>query len=338
LERWIDARHPDGLATTLEHRNVYILPTRAGLGYGALLLVLLVASINYQLNLGYLLTFILTGVGAMSMHLTHNNLRGLTLALQPPEPAHAGGAARVRLVVTGRKSHRYGIALWFERPETAAHIDVEPGAPSICDLSVPVARRGLHPLPRLSLESRFPLGLWRAWSYWRPSAAHGAQLLVYPKPEQPLRPLPTAIAVPAGGDALAHRQASAGEFDGVRPYRSGDQLKRIVWKKLARADELVSRDDMSTVKTMLVLDMAALGSLDDEARLSRLTSWVLQCERQDLPFELRLQGGYTLPCDHGHGHTLAALRALALWNLPGNAPESMADGAAGGASAGADGG
>ncbi len=41
----------------LTQRNVYILPTGPGWMLALTLLVLLIASINFQLNLGYLLTF-----------------------------------------------------------------------------------------------------------------------------------------------------------------------------------------------------------------------------------------------------------------------------------------
>lgn len=312
FENWANKRHADGLTTTLAHRNVYILPSQAGFVYAALLLVLLIGSINYQLNLGYLLTFMLAGVGAMSMHITHNNLRQLTLALQIPEPTYAGSAARLQLVLTAAKNHRYGIAIWCAGESIAAQCDVEPGAPSLVDLTYPAPGRGLHPVPRITLETRFPLGLWRAWTYWQPSAAHGAQVLVYPQPEFPMRPLPTAQPVAKGGDASAHREAVGGEFDGVRAYRVGDALKRLVWKKYAKSDELVARDDMTTVKSMLILSLKQQGGIDTEAGLSRLTAWVQECERQDVPFELELTGT-ALACNHGPAHAHAALRLLALY-------------------------
>ena len=53
---WLAARAPRTDTLLLTQRNVYILPTRAGLLFGLTLLVLLLASINYQLNLGYVLT------------------------------------------------------------------------------------------------------------------------------------------------------------------------------------------------------------------------------------------------------------------------------------------
>ena len=61
FQRWWQARLPLLDTMTLTQRNVYILPTRAGFMLGATLAVLLVGAINYQLNLGYLLTFLLAG-------------------------------------------------------------------------------------------------------------------------------------------------------------------------------------------------------------------------------------------------------------------------------------
>ena len=60
----MQSRLPLTDSITLTQRNVYILPTRPGLMLALTLLVLLVASINYQLNLGYLLTFLLAGSAA----------------------------------------------------------------------------------------------------------------------------------------------------------------------------------------------------------------------------------------------------------------------------------
>ena len=56
---------------------------------GATLLVLLVASINYQLNLGYLLTFLLAGSAVVGMHVCHGTLRGMTLHLIAPNASYS---------------------------------------------------------------------------------------------------------------------------------------------------------------------------------------------------------------------------------------------------------
>ena len=86
FQRWWQARQPRTDSLRLTQRNVYILPTRAGWMMALTLLVLLVASINFQLNLGYLLTFLLAGSAAVGMVICHSTLRGLTLHLVAPEP------------------------------------------------------------------------------------------------------------------------------------------------------------------------------------------------------------------------------------------------------------
>src|SRR3982751_3383452 len=85
FRQWWQTRLPLSDTTTLTQRNVYILPTRPGFMLGATLVVLLVASINYQLNLGYLLTFLLAGCVAVGMHVCHGTLRGLSMNLMAPD-------------------------------------------------------------------------------------------------------------------------------------------------------------------------------------------------------------------------------------------------------------
>src|SRR4051794_18802540 len=76
---WWEARHQRSDTLVLTQTNIYILPTRAGFMFALTLVTLLLASINYQLNLGYVLTFLLASSGVVSMHLTHGALRGLRL-------------------------------------------------------------------------------------------------------------------------------------------------------------------------------------------------------------------------------------------------------------------
>src|SRR5215217_311386 len=112
MQRWWESRLPVTDTLTLTQRNVYILPTRPGLMLAITLLVLLVGSINYQLNLGYLLTFLLAGSAAVGMHVCHATLRGLTLNLMTPPPQFAGASAALSVVLgNSRNKVRHGIGL-----------------------------------------------------------------------------------------------------------------------------------------------------------------------------------------------------------------------------------
>lgn len=315
LRRWFHSRLPRTDALALTHRNVYILPTRPGWMLGLTLLLLLVASINYQLNLGYLLTFLLAGSAVVGMHICHGNLRGLSLHLTPAAPVHAGDAARldIRLANTSRQA-RYGIALTVtDIGDDTAHLtwtDVPAQSGAEVHTAWQVTRRGWHDLPALSASTLFPLGTFRVWTVWRPAS----RLLAYPKAE--LHPPPLPAGEPQPGHAGASVVRSSGEFDGVRAYRRGDPLRSVVWKKAAQSfaagrDDLVSRDASSSQRSLLWLDYATCGAPDPESRLSRLTAWVLQADRLDLVFGLRLPGR-EIPPDSGPSHRARCLEALAL--------------------------
>ena len=310
LRRWWLSRLPLTDTWRLGQRNIYILPTRAGFAFAATLVVMLLAAINYQLNLGYALTFLLAGAGLVSMHVTHGNLRGLTLHLRPVAAVFAGDPALLEVVVTSPGHERHGLAVRFEDrlgPGRAiAWCDAPAGGQANAHLSLIPARRGWHAVPALVVETVFPFGLFRAWTVWRPAA----RVLAWPRPEQPSPPLPGAAAA-AGGERASPRSTGS-ELDGVRPWRRGDSMRQVAWKKVARSGELVSRETTGTANRELWLDWVDAHGADTELRLSRLAAWVLAGEREGLDCGLRLPG-CTLPPGQGDAHRRAALDLLALW-------------------------
>jgi uncharacterized protein (DUF58 family) len=309
FRRWAESRLPLSDTVTLTQRNVYIVPTRAGWMLALTLAVLLVASINYQLNLGYLLTFLLAGCAVVGMHVCHATLRGVTLHMMPPEPQFAGSAAPLRIVLTNaRASTRHAVSVAV-LDSTQADRWVWTDVPAQGSATVQVAfdpqRRGLHRVPTLTAETRFPLGTFRVWTVWRPAA----QVLVYPTAEASPPPLPPGE--PRAGMVGSARAPAVGEFDGVRAYRRGDPIKLVVWKKAAKTDELVSRDAQQAQRQELWLDFSQTGLPSPEARLSRLAAWVVQADKLGLDYGLRVPG-LDVPPASGEAHRRRCLEALAL--------------------------
>jgi uncharacterized protein (DUF58 family) len=234
--------------------------------------------------------------------------------MMPPEAHYAGAAAVFRVVLhNARRSVRYGIGMAVRGSGQWAWTDVPAEGMSTVEIAFQPERRGLHPVPPLTAETRFPLGTFRVWTVWRPAA----QMLVYPTPEAHPPPLPPGepLSGPAAISA-AQRAQGAGEYDGVRAYRRGDPLKLVVWKKAARAqaagsEDLVSRDTQHTQREELWLDAQAAGLADTEARLSRLCAWVLMADRLGLDYGLRIAGRVVKP-SQGEAHKRACLEALAL--------------------------
>lgn len=307
LQRWWQSRLPLTDTWALGQRNIYILPTRAGFTFALTLVAMLVASINYQLNLGFALTFLLTGAGLVSMHLTHGNLRGLTLHLKPVASVFAGEPASLDIAITnpGRARHGLGLRLAATRHATA-WCDVDAGGQQGLHLALVPPARGWHTVPAVVVETVFPFGLFRAWTVWRPAG----RVLAWPRPETPAPALPAASAAP--GEPAQRRRNEGGEFDGVRPWRRGDTMRQVVWKKVARTNELQSRETAGASRAELWLDWAATGTTGLEPRLARMAAWVLAADRLGLPCGLRLPG-VDLPPHSGEAHRRAMLDHLATW-------------------------
>lgn len=315
VRRYFENRLPRSDSWTLGQGNIYILPTRAGWAFAATLLVMLLASINYQLNLGYALTFLLAGAGLIAMQQTHANLRRLTLRVKSPQPVFAGERAVLEVVLDNPTQARPGLGLGIYRAghRAMAWVDAPAQGSGSAHLAFVPPHRGLHSLPTLLAETHFPLGLFRAWTVWRPAT----QVLVYPRPEQPAVALPAAQPVPGG--TLQALVRSGGEFDGVRAYRRGDALRQVVWKKSVKSGEMVSRDTSSSASRELWLDYQAAALPEPEARLSRLAAWVLAAEHLGARFGMRLPGA-ELASGSGEPQRRAALEALALWQAGPTGP------------------
>ena len=309
LQRWFESRLPLSDRVTLTQRNVYIVPSPPGWVLAATLLLLLVASINYQLNLGYLLTFLLAGSTVVGMHVCHGTLRGLSLSLAPPQPTFAGSHALLEVQLGNeRKQPRCSLGLSVQGSAQWAWADVPGKGSSTLQLSFVPAARGRHRVPTLTAETRFPMGTFRVWTVWRPAA----NVLVYPAPEAHPPPLPANLSSP--GLASPARPALAGEPDGLRPYRRGDPLKQVAWKKTAQTGVLVSREGSSQQVREIWLDLGTTGLRQTEAQLSRLCAWVLAADRLGVTYGLRL-GGLTIGPSSGEAHRKHCLEALALCGI-----------------------
>lgn len=291
------------------HR-VHIRPSRAGLAFAALVLALWIAAVNYQLGLGHALTCFAAACAIADMLFASRNLAGLALAATPGEPVAAGGTACFELRLINRSArprHAIALAAGGAQP-TLQWLDVGAHASAAITLAVTADRRGWLAAPALRLSSNFPLGLFHAWCHWQPEA----QVLIHPRPESPVPALP----LPA--TARAHPQQ---ELAGVRAYQPGDPLHRLAWRQIARHDgaHLVSKHFTpvgdETGQDSLLLDYAALPQSGTEARLSRLCAWVLEAERLQLPYRLRLPGT-EVHAGLGPSQRMACLRALALHGLP----------------------
>jgi uncharacterized protein (DUF58 family) len=294
----------------LKQRRIFIVPTRAGLTFGVMLLVLFLCSINYNLSLGFALTFLLAACAIIDMHLTFRNLAYLHLSPGRTPAIFVGEAAHFTLHLHNRRQHdRYAIQLAFidDGLSGIAHFtDISAHAVSEVTLSSAALQRGWHAAPRLRLQTSFPLGLLRAWAYWQPAM----RVLVYPHPEEDGPPLPLTLGEQQDGRGSAGHD----DFAGIRAYQAGDAIRHMAWRQIARTDgALVTKQFEGGAASELALDYNKLPStMDVEHKLSRMTRWVLTAEARGLPYAFRL-GHLYLPPAIGAAHQTTCLQALALY-------------------------
>lgn len=303
----------------LQRRQIYILPTRTGLLFAIVLLLMYLGAVNYNLGLGHALVFLLVGLGLVGMLHTFRNLVALRIRSVRARPVFAGETASFELVFENlRAEARPGIHLqkFGANAAFADHSEVEADlAPcSTTSVVLPVAskRRGWLTLDRLIVSTRYPLGLFRAWSYPWPAG----RCLIYPAPKYLPLPLPRGNTDGNGGESvLADNQD---DFAGFRRHQPGDSPRHIAWKIAARDTAnapLLVKEFTGRAQVQHWLDWDDTGAeIDVETRLSTLCGWVLQAQNADLDFGLRLPG-LTLAPSHGEAHQAKALEALATFGL-----------------------
>ncbi len=289
-------------------RTIYILPTAQGLLFGTVLLMMLMGSINYANNLGFMLTFLLAGLGIVAILHTWRNLVGLELVAGRSEPVFAGQEARFEIrLVNLRHQPRGGINIRLPDGEPVA-CDLDGNSNTSLSLAIETHHRGQQPLGRFVLFTRYPMGLLHAWVY----IELDNHCLVYPAPGSKMPP----AQVPD------YRQSQKGDkgvgvddFVGLRSYRDGDSIKHIHWETLAREQGLQTKQFGGDRADRRWLDWDALAAMETEARLSALCRGVLDaCEKQH-EYGLRLPGTEIRP-NRGPAHRHSCLAALALFGKP----------------------
>ena len=305
-QRWARKRQgADPKTTRLGPGRVYILPTGVGLIFALMAFAMLMGSMNYNNNLSVVLTFLLAGIGLVSMHQCQRNLVGLELTFAGAEPVFAGQAIRFRIAVANRsKNARYGIRL-YNGASSSETLSLEAGESRVFILPIGTDRRGWKALPRFGIRTLFPFELFRSWAWLHMDIAG----LVYPQPAD------NAPEAPPTMIAHGHRQHDArGEedFAGLRRYHEGDSPRHVAWKAYARSGQLLSKQFAGADTSSQWFDFDDLNQLDVEERLSVLTRWIIDADRTMEDYGLRVPGAEFEPA-HGEAHRLACLEALALY-------------------------
>jgi uncharacterized protein (DUF58 family) len=316
LASWLlRSRGFDAVPVRLTQRRIFILPTQAGLLLALTLVLMLLGCINYNLGLGYVLTFLLAAIAIVSMLHTFRNLAQLEVQPGRAQAVFAGDTAVFPLLLrnaTALPRIAVGLAaadaaeLGATTPPAPDWRDVPPGETATAEVRMPAHQRGRLRLPRLRIFCVFPLGLFYAWSRLHLDMS----CLVYPKPESGPVALPPPREGQGEGLEVGHGQE---DFAGLRRYQLGDSMRHIAWKVLARGQEMATKQFTGSGVGELWLSWSQLPpEMRLEARLSRLTRWVLDAARDGRAYGMELPGTQ-IPPGTGAAHEELCLTVLALF-------------------------
>jgi uncharacterized protein (DUF58 family) len=299
----------DSLPLLLRARRLYILPTRAGLGFGVLLFVMMVTGLNYSNSLALMLTFMLAGFVLVGMFECQRTLQGLQVLQARASDCVAGGTGLLELQLRnpGMLPRRMLALACPGSPE--AGFEVRGSGESWVRATFSAGARGRHRFERLELATRAPFGLFRAWTWLHLPV----EAIVYP------RALGERALPHSGAWHQSRAAATTGgqpeQLAGLRPFELGDSPRSIAWKAYARGAPLMVGLYEGEGGDEHRLGFAGLESLPLEARLEQLAAWVERCAASGAAYTLELPAA-RLALGAGPEQRTAALRALALYGEP----------------------
>jgi uncharacterized protein (DUF58 family) len=305
FQHWLQRRIPTARAVTLDHRRIFIFPTRQGFAFLGLVLVMLLAAINYQNNMAFALCFFMLSLFFVTVHHSYANLSGLKLRAVAAEPVFAGQPIGLRLLLE-RSAKRRHFGLRLQWPEgDYVECDLDAASEHYLTVYAPAAQRGLYRPGRLRVETVYPLGLLVAWS----SVALEMAVPIYPKP------IAGELLASAGGSDndgdIPSSQAGADEFEGFRRYRPGDSLSQVYWQALAKGQPMQAKQYRAFTDSKHWLEWQQTSG-DVELRLSVLCNWTLQLASSGQVYGLSLPHCRIEP-GQGQEHLVQVLTALALF-------------------------
>lgn len=305
IQQWVDRRIPLAKSVALNQRRIFIFPSRTGFAFLLLLLIMLVTAINYQNNMIFMLVFFLASLFFVAIHHTYSNLSGLTITAVNSDDNFVAETVvyHFRFSAAARKAH-FGIAVGWQRDDMQL-INIAAHTEQCVALFMSATQRGCQRPRRLLVESVYPLGLLRAWTW----LTMDMQAIVYPRPiKGELR------AVADDGETEGGLNVVGGDdLAGLKEYVAGDSLRRIHWKGYAKGQSLQSKDFTGSNSGQCYLDWCAVEG-DVEQRLSILTYHLLDLDKKNMDYGLRLPGTEFKP-GRGHLQSQKLLTALACFGL-----------------------
>ncbi len=333
--KWLNKRIPAAMQHHLNHHNIFIFPAKFGLLFLSLCVLLFLLGTNYQNNLMLLLCYFLLAIFLVNLLASYINFARIDLQIGKCPEVFVGDNLHIPLWLNANNDdtspvngllhfkfqaikHKSSKKTKTQHDQPSTLVDADAFSNPI-NLSQKCQQRGKLTLSRVTVESFYPLGLYRCWTH----LAFTHQITVFPKP------LPCEIQLHVSEHNSAKKsgettneQAGHDDFSHLKAYQIGEPLNHVAWKQLAKGRGMVSKQFSSIGnhigwlklsaeyknKTLSHPSMELEIALDKE--LGKLCYQVIELSRTQRTFGLDL-GAQCIAPNSGAGHRLACLHALA---------------------------
>jgi len=316
------------------YRAIHVPP--AGLIFGALALMVMVAAFSTGNNLLYLVLAALIATWVVSWGASRLTLSRVGVTLRFPDHIFAGEPAELEVTLVNQKRLLPSFSLTVavtegggERPPGGqlaelAHFAVVPGGgEGRARLERSFARRGVYPVRGFTMSTRFPFGFVER----RRLVEANGEIVVYPSP-QPLDDFYHLLPM-TQGQMESPARGMGSDLYAIRQYLPSDHPRHVDWKATAKTARLMvrefTRDD--DWRVTVALDTQPSAAADFAAGFERAVTLAASLITHLMAegAELRLLAGREdLGFGHSPAHRYAMLRQLA--RLAPEAAEAAPDG------------
>lgn len=303
---WLSRRLPPQASVTLAHKSIFILPTGFGLIWVLLVILLFLFGTNYQNNLVIGLSILLLSIFNTCIIYSYRNLAGMTLQSKSGPNVYAGESVIYPIALSASQV-QHNVTLNYQGNPTQILDRLDTQEQTLL-LSFANELRGLVNPGRIKVESRYPLGLCRAWS--NIDLDNSQIVFARPKPSMTTLRQDQTYATEASSQQ-GKTIVGVEEFKSLKPYITGESLNQIAWKQLAQGRGMLTKEFEQPLSApqWLILDPA---KPDIEQQLSELTWMVDRLSQKAHIFGLILPGKTIAP-SAGNAHRIVCLTAIATY-------------------------
>ncbi len=298
---------------TTNRRQLYMLPTKAGWIFSLMVLLLFLASVKFNHQATFLLTFLMCGFGMISSLHTQKNINQIRLELKNSPAVFLNENSQfICNVINTSNTKRQNI--WVICAGFSKCIDVEANTTTKVLITLKAEQRGFFIIPPVSITSHFPIGILFGWSKAFQADVSG---IIYPEPKDILKtPGSSFVQSDEGEPDTTNREFNlVGEqISSLKTYQHGDRLRDIHWPSLAKSRQLISKDYESNTEYKLVFNWEQVSNLNLEDKLGQLTFWLISAEKLNIDYQLSIPG-YKSTYAHGDNHLSKCLESLSLWDM-----------------------